>query len=105
MRRFGGRHREGTMAVKTSAASAPARAAFYNDPRVRGLVYQVVLLALVIWLVYAFAMNARANLRAQNIASGLGFLGHSAGFGINQTLIPYNEGDTYGRVFVVGLLN
>src|SRR5437588_46410 len=93
------------MAVQTSAAPAPARAAFYNDPKVRGLFYQVALLVLVAWLVYDFAMNARANLRAQNIASGLGFLGHSAGFGINQTLIPYNEGDTYGRVFVVGLLN
>src|SRR5919108_6413776 len=101
-----GRHQEeGTMAVQTSAAPAPARAAFYNDPKVRGAFYQFVLLALVAWLVYDFAMNARANLRAQNIASGLGFLEHSAGFGINQTLIPYSEGDTYGRVFLVGLLN
>ena len=35
------------MAVQTSAAPAPARAAFYNDPKIRGLFYQVVLLALV----------------------------------------------------------
>ena len=93
------------MAVQNSAAPAPARAAFYNDPKIRGAFYQVVLLALVAWLVYDFAMNARANLRAQNIASGFGFLGHSAGFGINQTLVPYSEGDTYSRVFMVGLLN
>ena len=93
------------MAIDTSAAPAPARPAFYNDPKIRGLVYQLVLLAVVAWLVFDFAMNARANLRAQNIASGFGFLGHSSGFGINQTLVPYNEGDTYGRVFVVGLLN
>jgi general L-amino acid transport system permease protein len=93
------------MAVQNSVAPAPARAAFYNDPKIRGAFYQVVLLALVAWLVYDFAMNARANLRAQNIASGFGFLGHSAGFGINQTLVPYSEGDTYSRVFMVGLLN
>lgn len=93
------------MAVQTSAAPAPTRATFYNDPKVRGAFYQVALLALVVWLGYDFAMNARANLRAQNIASGLGFLEQSAGFGINQTLVPYNEGDSYGRVFVVGLLN
>jgi general L-amino acid transport system permease protein len=93
------------MAIDSSAAPAPARPAFYNDPKIRGLVYQLVLLAVVAWLVFDFAMNARANLRAQNIASGFGFLGHSSGFGINQTLVPYNEGDTYGRVFVVGLLN
>src|SRR5262249_59281741 len=33
------------------------------------------------------------------------FLENAAGFGINQTLIPYTEADSYGRVFVVGLLN
>jgi general L-amino acid transport system permease protein len=93
------------MAVQTSAAPAPARATFYNDPKIRGAFYQVALLAIVVWLGYDFAMNARANLRAQNIASGLGFLEQSAGFGINQTLVPYNEGDSYARVFVVGLLN
>jgi general L-amino acid transport system permease protein len=86
-------------------AAPPAKVAFYNDPRMRSLLYQAVLLAIVVWLGYAFAMNARANLRAQNIASGFGFLQHSAGFGINQTLIPYSEGDSYGRVFLVGLLN
>ncbi len=39
------------------------------------------------------------------ITSGFGFLDNTAGFGINQTLIPYSESDTYGRVFLVGLLN
>ncbi len=33
------------------------------------------------------------------------FLDRSAGFGIVQHLIDYQEGDTYGRVFLVGLLN
>ncbi|MCQ6507869.1 ABC transporter permease subunit, partial [Vibrio parahaemolyticus] len=39
------------------------------------------------------------------ITSGFGFLNNTAGFGIPQHLIPYSEGDTYGRVFLVGLLN
>ena len=42
---------------------------------------------------------------AQKITSGFGFLENTAGFGVNQSLIPYNESDTYGRVFLVGLLN
>jgi general L-amino acid transport system permease protein len=62
-------------------------------------------LVLVLACAYAFAVNASANLRAQGFASGFGFLGNTAGFGINQTLIDYSETDTYGRVFVVGLLN
>ena len=30
---------------------------------------------------------------------------NTAGFGVNQSLIPYNETDSYARVFLVGLLN
>ena len=37
------------------------------------------------------SLNARANLAAQKITSGFGFLDNTAGFGVNQSLIPYNE--------------
>src|SRR5271166_4699499 len=62
-------------------------------------------LALVLWLGWQFALNARANMQAQQITGGFGFLLNTAGFGVNQSLIAYNESDTYGRVFLVGLLN
>jgi general L-amino acid transport system permease protein len=87
------------------AAGAPPRTSPLNDPRVRSWLYQAVLLALVAWLVYAAAANAVANLRAQNIASGFGFLNNTAGFSISQTLLPYSEASSYGRAFLVGLLN
>jgi general L-amino acid transport system permease protein len=86
-------------------AQAPPRVAFYNDPRLRGIFYQLVLFVVVLWLGYEFVTNARDNLRAARIATGFGFLDNTAGFSINQTLIPYTESDTYGRVFLVGLLN
>lgn len=73
-----------------------------NNPKLRSAFYQVLLAATVIWLGYELAMNARANLRAQ---TGLGFLNETAGFSVSQSLIPYSESDTYGRVLVVGLLN
>jgi general L-amino acid transport system permease protein len=85
--------------------SPPPRVAFYNSPRVRAVFYQLVLLALALWLGYEFVVNAKVNLAAQRITSGFGFLDQTAGFGVNQSLIPYNESDTYGRVFLVGLLN
>jgi general L-amino acid transport system permease protein len=88
-----------------TAEIAPARVAFYNDPKLRGIFYQIVLFVVVLWLGYEFVVNARDNLRAAKIATGFGFLDNTAGFSINQTLIPYTESDTYGRVFVVGLLN
>src|SRR3954466_10753599 len=93
------------MATDDRSLTAPPKVAIYNDPRIRGLFYQAVLFVVVLWLGYEFVLNARDNLRAAKIATGLGFLDNTAGFSINQTLIPYTESDTYGRVFVVGLLN
>jgi general L-amino acid transport system permease protein len=86
-------------------ASVPPRVAIYNRPKVRSFCYQLVLLAVALGLGYAFVINAKANLDAQNITSGFGFLDQTAGFGVNQSLIPYDESDTYARVFLVGLLN
>ncbi|HCQ81631.1 MAG TPA: amino acid ABC transporter permease [Rhodobiaceae bacterium] len=55
--------------------------------------------------VYWLVGNVVSNLERQNVASGFGFFNERAGFGINQTLIDYNEDNSYGRVLVVGLLN
>ena len=93
------------MLTTTERGAAPPRVAFYNNPKVRGVFYQLALLALALWLGYEFVLNAKSNLDAQRITSGFGFLDQTAGFSVNQSLIPYNESDTYGRVFVVGLLN
>jgi general L-amino acid transport system permease protein len=91
--------------VSIQIQHAPPRVAIYNRPKIRAVGYQLLLLAAVLWLGFEFALNAKANLDAQKIASGFGFLDNTAGFGINQSLIPYNESDTYRRVFFVGLLN
>jgi general L-amino acid transport system permease protein len=91
--------------VDIQRASAPPRVAIYNRPKVRAFLYQLTLLALALWLGYEFILNAKSNLAAQRITSGFGFLDQTAGFSVNQSLISYNESDSYGRVFLVGLLN
>ena len=93
------------MSIQIERALAPPRVAIYNRPKIRAVFYQLVLLAALLWLGVEFALNAKANLDTQRITSGFGFLDTTAGFGINQSLIPYNESDTYARVFFVGLLN
>ena len=93
------------MSIQIERASAPPRVAIYNRPKIRAVFYQLVLLAALLWLGVEIALNAKANLDAQKITSGFGFLDNTAGFGINQSLIPYSESDTYARVFFVGLLN
>jgi general L-amino acid transport system permease protein len=87
------------------AKSGGRRKSALNDPKVRGLVIQVVLVAALIAFVAVVASNTVENLRRSNIAYGFDFLGDRAGFGISQALIPYSPESTYGRAFLVGLLN
>ena len=94
------------MSSELLAAARPAKVVFYNDPKVRSVVYQLVLCAVVGFLVYGAASNAIENLARAHIASGFGFWNNTAGFDISQTLIEYSSrGSTYGRAFWVGLLN
>jgi general L-amino acid transport system permease protein len=70
-----------------------------------GFALQILFVAALVWIGYEIVANARANLQAQRITSGFGFLNQTAGFDVSQTLIPYSGSDTYTRVFLVGLLN
>jgi general L-amino acid transport system permease protein len=88
-----------------SQASPPKKSILY-DPKIRGIFYQVVLVAAVIALFYMAAANAIENLQRAKIASGFGFLNNTAGFDVSQALITFSAaGSTYGDAFVVGLLN
>jgi len=94
------------MSTDHSAGQSPAHVAFYNDPKIRSIIYQVALCAAVGFLVFGAAINAIENLRRAHIASGFGFWDTTAGFEISQTLISYSaDVSTYGRAFWVGLLN
>src|SRR3990170_2749051 len=75
------------------------------DTRVRGAALQVLLLIVLLLIGYEIATNTAANLRKQNIASGFGFLGRTAGFDISQTVIDYRSTSSYARAFWVGFLN
>ncbi len=88
-----------------SKPSAPVRGSLLTDPQVRSWLFQIVAVVAVVSFGWFLFNNTQANLANRGITSGFGFLNNSAGFGIPQHLIPYSEGDTYGRVFLVGLLN
>jgi general L-amino acid transport system permease protein len=70
-----------------------------------GFALQILFVAALAWIAYEIVANARANLEAQRITSGFGFMANTAGFDVSQALIPYSGSDTYIRVFLVGLLN
>src|SRR5277367_2680453 len=87
----------------------PARGAklstWLNDQRVRGRIYQTLLLACVAALACGAIYNAEINMRARGIPMGFGFWNEVAGFDINLHLVKYTDLSTYGRAFWVGLLN
>ena len=82
----------------------PSVSLLYN-PRVRGFLYQAVLIAIVGFLGYEAVVNASTNMRARGIPTDFSFWDRVASFDINQTLIEYSAASTYGRAFFVGLLN
>lgn len=85
--------------------SSGRRGSLLTDPRARAWIFQILAIAAVVAFGWFLFDNTQTNLQHRGIHSGFGFLDHPAGFGITQHLIPYTESDTYGRVFLVGLLN
>jgi general L-amino acid transport system permease protein len=85
--------------------SRPRRTLAWNDPRVRALLFQVVFLIAVVAFLGYVLHNTLANLEQRGISTGFAFLSTEAGFGIIQTLIDYSETSSFGRTFLVGLLN
>lgn len=76
-----------------------------NDPKFRALVFQIIASLTVAGFIYWLVRNTLHNMELRGISTGFGFLGHRAGFAVLQTLIEYDETHTYGRTFLVGLLN
>lgn len=94
------------MSSEQVTGTQPPRVPLYNDPRVRSVVYQLGLAAIIAFLVWGAVSNAIEHLQKAHIASGFGFWNQTAGFDISQSLIPYSSTlSTYGTAFWVGLLN
>lgn len=79
--------------------------AFYNNPKIRAYFYQFALLAGLVYFFYAIVSNTIHNMEIRGIKSGFDFLSTTAGFDILMSLIPFDATYSYGRTFVVGLLN
>ena len=76
-----------------------------NDPKVRGLFYQTLLVVILVALIAFAWRNAVVNMTARGIPLGFEFWNQTSGFDINLSLINYSALSTYGDAFWVGLLN
>ena len=78
----------------------------WADPRLRAIVWQVVIVGLILGGIWFLAATTAANLAERRIATGFGFLESTARIPIGEFLIPYDPAvNTYGRAFAVGILN
>lgn len=81
------------------------RVSWINDPKVRGIVFQLVVAVALVLFVWWIIGNTSENLRRANISSGFGFLDGRAGFDVSQAMIEFTANSTFSRALVVGLLN
>ncbi|MBD2854717.1 amino acid ABC transporter permease [Vibrio parahaemolyticus] len=88
----------------TMSKPSGSKSLIYN-PAFRSAIFQIIAIAALVFFFYTIINNALNNLDARGIATGFGFLNQEAGFGVGLTLIEYNETYSYGRTFIVGLLN
>ncbi|BDX04409.1 MAG: amino acid ABC transporter permease [Marinomonas sp.] len=83
----------------------PSNNSLLNDAGTRAMIFQIVLLAMVVFAGYYLFSNLQANLDNRGISTGFAFFNEPAGFPILIHLIEYTEANTYGRAFVVALIN
>jgi general L-amino acid transport system permease protein len=66
---------------------------------------QVITLIIIILVFGFFTFNANVNMSNRGMEFGYSFLDRTAGFDIQFSLIEYSRASTYGRAYLVGLLN
>lgn len=93
------------MSVRPNIRPAGHKPPFWRDRAKRALIFQLILVAVVAAFLIYIIGNTQDNLNARGITTGFGFLNNTAGFGIGQTLIEYSSRSSYGRTFIIGLLN
>lgn len=93
------------MSDQPTDANVPGKPSPWNDPKIRALVFQALLIGAVAMLGFYLVNNTLHNMELRGISTGFSFLDKEAGFGVTQSLIEYDETHSYGRTFLVGLLN
>ena len=93
------------MAPQNMPTSTASKVPLWRQPALRAALFQILLVLGILALGYYLLTNTLTNMERRGITTGFGFLSNEAGFGILKSLIEYDETHTYGRTFLVGLLN
>lgn len=88
-----------------NSSELPTKPPIWNDPKYRALFFQVIIIAALAYFFYSIVQNTLDNMTARGVSTGFGFMSEPAGFDILQALVPFDSEHTFGRSFIVGVLN
>ena len=89
----------------TGARSGAAVLEIFGGRGARQVLYQALVLGAIGGLLFYLVSNTLDNLSSRSIATGFDFLGREAGFPIAEHTIEYEPSSSYGRAYLVGILN
>jgi general L-amino acid transport system permease protein len=79
--------------------------ALWRDIRFLKILAQVGFIIVLAFAAGYLYLNVTTNLARQGLTVGYGFIKNPASFGIGESFLPYQPSDSYGRAFLVGLVN
>lgn len=90
---------------RQNSSELPSKPPIWNDPKYRAMFFQVLLISVLAYFFYSIIQNTLDNMNARGVSTGFGFMSEPAGFDILQTLVPFDSTYSFGRSFIVGVLN
>ena len=95
-----------TTGIKPARPAPPKKRDWsWRSQALRSVLYQVVALVLIFSAGFYLLGNTLDNMRLRGIKSGFDFISQPAGFGIGESIIPFDSAESYGKAFAVGLSN
>ena len=78
----------------------------WSDPRLRNIVWQVIIIGLIAVVVWYLWSNTARNLAARHITTGFEFLSRPAPIPIGESMLDYVPSvSSYGEALLIGVLN
>lgn len=90
-----------TQNTKQQSSNIP----FFRDERVLKIIAQVISTVLIVGFLIWAVLNFLEAAKARSMTLTFGFLKEAAGFPISNPPIEYNPSMSFGRAFIVGLVN
>ena len=76
-----------------------------SNRKTRNVLIQAGFVTALVGILLVLGFTAYQTMQEQGITSGFSFLNRSTGFAIGTSLIEFTPNDSYGRMFVAGILN